>query len=116
MSRDQEKKNEFEEEMLRKCGEKRNLCWCGLHFSKQLFLRAHWKANGGLAKHLCEWAYEDKRLERPEWEDIVGSVVSQYVNNEEATIITNRKMLDMLKAKGKITINPIATEWKVRYR
>ena len=67
MSSDEEKKIEFEEETTARCW-KSNLngyvCWCGygdIGITNPQVLRHHWKLCGGAAKHLCEWAYEEKQ-------------------------------------------------------
>jgi hypothetical protein len=52
------------------------------------------------------------------WSRIVNTTIAQYIRGEEVNVIRNRKLLAMLKERGRITFNHSGTllDWKVRYR
>jgi hypothetical protein len=53
-----------------------------------------------------------------EWTRIVHTTTAQFIRQVEENILRNRKLLALLKSKGRITFNHSGTEldWKVRYR
>jgi hypothetical protein len=53
-----------------------------------------------------------------EWSRIVNTTIHEFVRDEEVNILRNRKILAMLKAKGRITFNHAGDlhDWKVRYK
>lgn len=54
----------------------------------------------------------------PDWSRIVNTTIHEYVREEEVNILRNRKLLAMLKARGRITFNHAGDwmDWKVRYK
>jgi hypothetical protein len=54
----------------------------------------------------------------PEWSRIVNTTIHEYIRDEEINILRNRKLLAMLKEKGRITFNHSGDlmDWKVRYK
>lgn len=53
-----------------------------------------------------------------EWSRAVNTTIAKYIRKEEVNILRNRKLLAMLKARGRITFNHSGNymDWKVRYK
>lgn len=53
-----------------------------------------------------------------DWTRVVNTTIANYVKGEEVNILRNRKLLAMLKERGRITFNwgGDKMDWKVRYR
>jgi hypothetical protein len=53
-----------------------------------------------------------------EWSRIVNTTIHEYVREEEVNILRNRKLLAMLKERGRITFNHAGDlqDWKARYK
>lgn len=53
-----------------------------------------------------------------EWSRLVNSTISKFIKGEEINILRNRKLLAMMKSKGRITFNWSGLDmvWRVRYR
>jgi hypothetical protein len=54
----------------------------------------------------------------PDWARIANTTIHEYIRDEEVNIIRNRKLLAMLKERGRITFNHSGDimDWKVRYK
>ncbi len=52
------------------------------------------------------------------WTRLVNTTISDYMKGEEVNILRNRKLLALLKEKGRISMNHSGLEmdWKVRYK
>ena len=52
------------------------------------------------------------------WTRLVNTTIADYMRGEEVNILRNRKILALLKEKGRITFNHAGLEmdWKVRYK
>ncbi len=53
-----------------------------------------------------------------EWAGVVSTTTRDFIKGEEVAILRNRKLLALLKEKGRITMNHEGTEvqWQVRYK
>lgn len=53
-----------------------------------------------------------------EWQRIANTTIHQYIREEEENILRNRKLLAMMKDRGRITFNHSGDlmDWKVRYK
>lgn len=53
-----------------------------------------------------------------EWSRIVNTTIHKYIREQEINVLRNRKMLALLKQKGRITMNHSGDllDWKVRYK
>jgi hypothetical protein len=53
-----------------------------------------------------------------DWSRVVNTTIKNYIKGEEVNILRNRKLLAMLKAKGRLTFNwgGDTMVWRVRYR
>jgi len=53
-----------------------------------------------------------------EWSRVVNSTIHQYIREQEINILRNRKLLALLKQKGRISMNNSGDllDWKVRYK
>jgi hypothetical protein len=53
-----------------------------------------------------------------EWSRLVNTTISNYVRGEETNILRNRKLLDLLRGKGRITFNWSGTSFvkRIRYK
>lgn len=54
----------------------------------------------------------------PDWARIANTTIADYIREEEVNILRNRKLLAMLKDRGRISFNHEGDymDWKVRYR
>jgi hypothetical protein len=54
----------------------------------------------------------------PDWSRVVNTTINQYVREVEVNILRNRKLLALMKEKGRITFNHggLLNDWKVRYK
>lgn len=54
----------------------------------------------------------------PEWSRVVNTTIAEYVRQEEVNILRNRKLLALLKERGRISFNHAGTlvDRKVRYK
>lgn len=54
----------------------------------------------------------------PEWTRVVNTTISEYLKGEEINVLRNRKLLALLKSKGRISMNHsgISHTWRVRYK
>jgi hypothetical protein len=54
----------------------------------------------------------------PEWARIANTTIHDFIRQEEINILRNRKLLAMLKDRGRITMNHEGDfmDWKVRYK
>jgi len=53
-----------------------------------------------------------------DWSRIVNTTIHEYIREVEPAIMRNRKLLAMMKAKGRITFNHAGDlmDWKVKYK
>lgn len=53
-----------------------------------------------------------------EWSRIVNTTIHEYIREEEVNILRNRKLLALLKSRGRITFNHSGDlmDWKVKYK
>jgi hypothetical protein len=53
-----------------------------------------------------------------DWSRLVNSTISKYIKGEEINILRNRKLLAMMKSKGRISFNWSGLDmvWRVRYK
>jgi hypothetical protein len=53
-----------------------------------------------------------------DWSRIVNTTIKEYVRGEEVNVIRNRKVLAMLRQRGRITFNHAGDglDWKIRYK
>src|SRR5262245_11493553 len=53
-----------------------------------------------------------------EWSRIVNTTIHKYIREQEINILRNRKLLALLKSKGRISMNHSGDllDWKVRYK
>lgn len=53
-----------------------------------------------------------------EWSRIVNTTIHDYIRQQEVNVLRNRKLLALLKAKGRITMDHSGDlmDWKVRYK
>lgn len=54
----------------------------------------------------------------PEWQRVANTTIHEYLRTEEENITRNRKLLALLRSKGRITFNHSGDlmDWKVRYK
>lgn len=55
----------------------------------------------------------------PEWARIANTTIHQYIRDEELNILRNRKLLAMMKDRGRISMNSPGgdfMDWKVKYK
>lgn len=54
----------------------------------------------------------------PEWTRVVNTTIRKYVRGEQNNVMRNRKLLALLREKGRITYNHSGEmlDWKVRYK
>lgn len=54
----------------------------------------------------------------PEWARILNTTIHEYIRDEEINIMRNRKLLAMLKDRGRISFNHSGDimDWKIRYK
>lgn len=52
------------------------------------------------------------------WSRVVNTTIKKYIKEREDNVFRNRKLLALLKSKGRVTFNwsGIAMDWKVRYK
>lgn len=55
---------------------------------------------------------------QPDWSRIVNTTIHEYVRDVEVNILRNRKLLAMMKSRGRITFNHAGDleDWKVKYK
>lgn len=53
-----------------------------------------------------------------EWTRVVHSTIAEYLKGEEVNVLRNRKLLALMKSKGRISMNHSGTShvWRVRYK